>query len=77
MMGVTQVEQDGFTSANVGNKRAQMRRFCVQNKADEMRSRLNRHPVMAADGVAYVTLRVCNGTNAARDTAYCAFLPVH
>lgn len=32
MMGVTQVEQDGFTSANVGNKMAQMRLLCTQHK---------------------------------------------
>lgn len=49
MMGVTQVEQDGFTSANVGNKKAKRKRGATQATPC-------RGLVIGADEVAYVTL---------------------
>lgn len=60
MTGVTQVEQDGFTSAKVGNKMERMRLCCTQQSGQD-EELLTRHPVlavMAADRGACVPLRV-------------------
>lgn len=86
MKGVTQVEQDGFTSANVGNKSSSGGRLLIFLDAgrtthvvkmscfltDTLSSPCDPHWL---GGLCHTP--GCNGTNAARDTAYCAFLPAH
>ncbi len=84
MKGVTQVEQDGFTSANVGNKTSAVLIFCLDAgqtaHVDTTSCFLTDALSPPCDphwqgGLCHTP--GCNGTNAARDTAYCAFLPVH
>lgn len=81
MKGVTHVEQDGFTSANVSNKTAETRSFfSPATHVDKMSSVLTDTLSLPCDphwqsGLCHAL--GCNGTNAARDTAYCAFLPAH
>lgn len=61
MKGVTRVEQDGFTSANVGDKMAQMSLFCMQHRGTRRGAAQptpRRGHVIGADRVAYVTLGV-------------------
>lgn len=87
MKGVAQVEQDGFTSANEGSNTAQgevaffFLFFCLDAKeTTRMSCFLTDILSLPCDshwqGSLCHTLG-CNGTNAARDTVYCAFLPAH